>query len=187
MPVHQYEIEFQNALGRTASWGLQVPNFEPNSKILMDKSGLKSLQILLQNVMGEIPEEGVSQQCFAITYLMKEKLEELFKTELTYTLGYVELERRPVFYTPEKQLKSLIDKPLLNRSFNLHAWLTTPSYEIIDLTFGTTYGVVNNKPEAIGGIAAQHCSLFTDGFIHHPQLIGEDYLSAIGAIVQVGW
>lgn len=57
--------------------------------------------------------------------------------------------------------------------------------EIIDLTFVTTYGIVNNKPDVIGRCAFQHYSAFDDNMVNHPQLIGDDYLKKIGALKEV--
>jgi hypothetical protein len=68
-------------------------------------------------------------------------------------------------------------------AINLHAWLTTPNMEIIDLTFATTYGIVNNVPSVIGRCSFQHYSAFNENMVYHPQLVGEDYLKQIGALV----
>lgn len=55
--------------------------------------------------------------------------------------------------------------------------------EIIDLTFSTTYGIVNNVPSVIGRCSFQHYSAFNENMVYHPQLVGEDYLKQIGALV----
>ncbi|MDD1193724.1 hypothetical protein PT209_27510, partial [Klebsiella pneumoniae] len=68
-------------------------------------------------------------------------------------------------------------------AIDLHAWLTTPNLEIIDLTFATTYGIVNDIPSVIGRSSFQHYSEFNVNMVYHPQLIGDDYLKKIGAIV----
>jgi len=60
-------------------------------------------------------------------------------------------EKRAVFYTSEKGLKSKLGNPMSGvGTINLHVWLTTPNMEIIDLKFATTYGIVNNIPSIIG-------------------------------------
>lgn len=187
MSKSNYEVEFQNAIQRTKDWGLNAPLFKPSERRFFNDKGLRKLNTLLQDSLGKMHPKEVSQQCFAINYSMQEQLEALLGTDLTYTLGYVEYNQRNVFYTPEDELEALLGTPVSMRPINLHAWLTSPSYEIIDLTFGTTYGVVNNDPRCYGLMCAQHHSLFTKDFIHHPQVVGDDFLSAIGGILQVNW
>ncbi|MCS4269074.1 hypothetical protein [Serratia sp. BIGb0163] len=61
--------------------------------------------------------------------------------------------------------------------------LITPNMELIDITFSTTYGIVNDVPSVIGRFSFQHYSAFNEGMIYHPQLVGEDYWKKIGTLV----
>lgn len=161
-----------------------APYFKENPQRLAAE---KSLEIskYVQSVLGRRSASQISQQCIAVAFFMKEELESILNAPITFTLGYVELNHRNVFYTPEAELKALLNKPLTHGTLNLHAWLTTPSYEIIDPTFWTTYGVVNSDPDCIGLVMMQHYSLFNEYVIHHPQLVGEEYLYNIGGIVEL--
>ncbi|QQE95197.1 hypothetical protein JFB93_04330 [Providencia rettgeri] len=62
--------------------------------------------------------------------------------------------------------------------------MTTPNLEIIDLTFGTTLGVVTNNPNTYGLGYMQHYSKFDERMVYHPQLIGEDYLRRSGGLIE---
>ncbi len=42
---------------------------------------------------------------------------------------------------------------------------------------------MNDIPSVIGRSSFQHYSEFNDNMVYHPQLIGDDYLKKIGAIV----
>lgn len=179
-----YETEFHEALERTDLWGLCAPYFRATDSCFVE-GNIQKIGTLLQKTLGRFSAEHVSQQCFAVTFFMKEQLESMLENTLTYTLGYVELNQKNVFYTPYEKLKELLINPVTSGPVNLHAWLTTPAYEIIDLTFSTTYGVVNNDPSCIGGMMAQHHSAFTQDLKHHPQIIGEDFLYEIGAIKEL--
>lgn len=55
--------------------------------------------------------------------------------------------------------------------------------EIIDLTFATTYGIVNNIPSVIGRCSFQHDSEFNERMFYHPQLVNEDDLKQNGTFV----
>lgn len=55
--------------------------------------------------------------------------------------------------------------------------------EIIDLTFATTYGIVNNFLSVIGRCSFKHYYVVNENMIYHPQLVGEDYLKNIGVFI----
>jgi hypothetical protein len=181
-----YEDEFKLANERTHDWGLELPDVGYSSESVL--SGFKGADCLrvIQEISSQHTAEEISQQCFWYMLSIKDVLQKTLDTRLYYTLGYVQFNGEPVFYTPKNELR---DKMLTSvdagSAHNLHAWLTTPNMEIIDLTFGTTYGIVNNRPDVIGRCAFQHYSAFDDNMIYHPQLIGDDYLKKIGALVEV--
>ncbi|EMX4958083.1 TPA: hypothetical protein QHC21_002963 [Raoultella planticola] len=62
---------------------------------------------------------------------------------------------------------------------DIHAWLTLPSYEIIDLTLSTTFAINNNQPENAGIFIAKKADDVT-GLIYRPMLVGDEYLKQIG-------
>ncbi|MGP2734239.1 hypothetical protein [Serratia bockelmannii] len=68
-------------------------------------------------------------------------------------------------------------------TINSHLWLMTPNMEIIDITFATTYGIVNDIPSVIGRCSFQHHSEFNENMVYHSQLVGEGYLKKSGAFV----
>lgn len=184
--VKNYELEFNDAIVRTKSWGLICPNFNESSVPYITDSSLKIINVEIQKILGQFYAEQISQQCFNVTILIQSKLEKLLKTELIYTLGYVDFMGKSVFYTNENQLKQKINlKSDFSPLLNLHAWLTTPYYEIIDFTFGTTFGVVTNQPDCIGASSLQHYSKFNNDMIYHPQLVGHDYLKKTGGIIEL--
>lgn len=179
-----YETEFTSAVKRSRNWNLEVPDITLSKTPFLTGSKAESALKVIQSIASKHTPEEVSQQCFGYMYLVQDALEEALQTPLYYTLGYVDYEKRPVFYTDEKELKSKLGNPMSGvEAINLHAWLTTPNMEIIDLTFATTYGIVNNIPSVIGRCSLQHYSEFNENMVYHPQLVGEDYLKQIGAFV----
>lgn len=181
-----YEDEFKKACERTKEWGLEPPVVEYSSgSVLSGFRGADCLRVI-QEISSRHTAEEISQQCFWYMLTVKDALQKALNTQLYYTLGYVQFNGKPVFYTPENELKGkMLSYVEMGSALNLHAWLTTPNMEIIDLTFGTTYGIVNNRPDVIGRCAFQHYSAFDDNMVYHPQLIGDDYLKKIGALIEV--
>lgn len=180
-----YESEFNQALKLAHKWRLATPKFTPSSQPFINKESSAKFNEIIQKILGPIPPEHISQQCFIINALVKEDLEDVFKTPLYYTLGYVSCNKRPMFFTPINELHQLLKHGFKGGAINLHAWLTTPHYEIIDLTCSTTVGFARNDPQLYGRIALQHHSQFNEGMIHHPQLVGEDFLREINALIEL--
>ncbi|WP_186164468.1 hypothetical protein [Burkholderia gladioli] len=130
--------------------------------------------------------EDVAAQCFAVSSFLRERLQDVLGVPLTYTLGYVNLGDGPVFHTPVDTLKAMFDAGShASRTLELHAWLTLPSREIIDLTLATTLGVVRNEPELLGRFAFIHSDELVGNQSYHPQLLGEAYLRRIGAMIKL--
>ncbi|AIY40134.1 hypothetical protein LT85_0976 [Collimonas arenae] len=136
--------------------------------------------------MGHFDAEKIAVQCFAFSGFVQDALEEVLDVPLTYTLGFVKLGNKPIFYTSMEGLKEMLDagRPA-TATLNLHAWLTLPSDEIIDVTFGTTLGVLRNEPEMIGRIATIHPDDMVGEHSYHPQLLGDDFLRRIGVLVEL--
>ncbi|CAI1042203.1 Uncharacterised protein [Serratia ficaria] len=179
-----YEAEFVSAVKRSRKWNLEVPDIKLIKAPFLTGDKSEAALKVIQSIASKHTPEEVSQQCFGYMYFVQDALEEALQTPLYYTLGYVDYEKRPVFYTGEEKLKSNLDNPMSSAgAINLHAWLTTPNMEIIDLTFATTYGIVNDVPSVIGRCSFQHYSAFNENMIYRPQLVGEDYLKKIGALV----
>ena len=180
-----YEVTFGKALIRSRQWGLQPVRFQPSQKRYVSDANTELLRRCLQDNFEKVHPQQISQQCFMVHAAMIGPLEEAIGVPLTYTIGYVTLNGRPVFHTPIRQLRSIMQSGMTSPALNLHAWLTLPSHEIIDLTFATTFGMLNNIPETIGLMSFLHPRDLKGGTKYHPQLVGDAYLYQIGAMLDV--
>ncbi|WP_336844137.1 hypothetical protein [Providencia rettgeri] len=180
-----YKTEFLDAIERSERWGLSVPSVSLSDIPVLSEPEQGEAVKIINQIFSNYRPEDVSQQCFGIMLYLQPFLEEIFRKPLYYTLGYIQYNHRPVFFTPCEVLKEKMVTPFTTGgSFNLHAWLTTPNLEIIDLTFGTTFGVVTNNPDTYGLSSMQHYSKFDERMIYHPQLVGEDYLRKCGGLIE---
>ncbi|WP_186078026.1 hypothetical protein [Burkholderia gladioli] len=181
-----YEAEFEQAAARTRLWGLTCrPGDGTSERFVSPASGAK-VAACVQAVLGHMQAEDVAAQCFAVSSFLREQLQDVLGIPLTYTLGYVNLGSGPVFYTPVERLKEMFDAgSYASRTLELHAWLTLPSREIIDLTLATTLGVVRDEPELLGRFAFIHPDELVGNQSYHPQLLGEAFLRRIGAMIKL--
>ena len=180
-----YEIEFDQAMDRTRSWGLPSPVGSRTTSRYVSPDTLAKVGGYAQDLLGAMQPEEVSAQCFAISAIARVPLEEVLGLPLTYTLGYVNLGRGVVFHTPVDDLKSMMGRPRTTpHAVELHAWLTLPSREIIDLTLATTLGIVRKEPDLLGRVAFIHPSDLVGNQSYHPQVLGEEFLRRTGALVE---
>ncbi|MGI4479748.1 hypothetical protein ACR2XL_02605 [Klebsiella pneumoniae] len=104
-----YETEFIAAVKRSKKWKLEVPNITlKNTPFLAGERATIALKVI-QHYASMHSAEEVSQQCFGYMYGIQNTLEDALQTPLYYTLGYVEFEKRPVFYTEIPKLERNLD------------------------------------------------------------------------------
>lgn len=185
--IVSYEVELEAAMKRTQEWGLPCPSFAFNSRRFLTPTFIEGLIGCTQRVTGHLGPRDIAGQCFAVHHFIKDAIEQDLGVPLLYTIGYVTYESgRAVFHTEVTQLKAMLDRgPPLSGPLSLHAWLTMPSHEILDLTFGTTYGVVHGIEKLLGTATFTHPSELKHGMRYHPQLVGTDYFHRIGAITEL--
>lgn len=179
-----YQTQFSDALKRTKRLGLELPDFTPTPKRYLSGENAADIgRCWIDTFPNERPE-AFSGRCFQATGAIQAPLEDLLGIPLYFTLEYVQFEGRPVFHTPTDKLKPMLKQNLSFQPVNLHAWLTLPSHEIIDLTFLTTVGVVNNVPDFIGRACVSHPDDLPEAIIYHPQLVGGDFLKKTGVLLE---
>jgi hypothetical protein len=179
-----YEVEFMSAVKRSQEWNLDIQHDIKISRMLsLDSKRCELVFSLLHELSFGYREWGDKKERFKYTSLAKNRLEEVLKVPLYYTIGYVELNRFPILHTVDSELKSKEINPSLNiESSDLHSWLTTPGMEVIDIFYNPPSGVGNNDASVAGCYFFQCNSKFNEGVIYHPQFIGDDYLKRISDI-----
>lgn len=176
-----YEQEFNASLTRTQKWKLNPPPFTPLQARLLTDDVMAKIQQCWASELSGCRYGDFSQKCFQVTSILHEPLQEVLGVPLIYTLGYVQEEGKgPIFHTELAQLKKLTRNkgPLLH--IDLHAWLTLPTYEILDFTLLTTLGTLLDMPDLKGRAVAGHPEDFPGQPSYHPQLIGDEFLLKSG-------
>jgi hypothetical protein len=141
---------------------------------------------LLRNTVGEIGVEEVVAQCLSIHYRLAYAVEGLLDTPCYFTIGYVETSKRLMFHQTEEDLQRILANGISGPNLNIHAWLTLPTMEIMDFSLPTSYAILNETEEGIGGLIATHADSLTGGLKYHPMLVGDDFLRKVGALVEFG-
>jgi len=179
-----YEAELDAAIARTRQWGLECPYIKFNTQRYLTDAFIGRIVKSAQGVTGQLAPSDIVGQCFAVHHFIKDAIEQDLGVPLLYTIGYVSFGSENAFHTDLDELKAMLHRGQISGSLSLHAWLTLPSHEILDFTFGTTYGVVHGFKEVIGNATFLHPSELKGTQRYRPQLVGTDYFRRIGAIIE---
>ncbi|UUA74275.1 hypothetical protein [Cellvibrio sp. QJXJ] len=181
-PQGVYANNFLQALNTTRELKLDTPVVQFQSKKIITDDLCKKIPSWIEKQVGRLAIEEVAGQCIAIHYRIKKPLEDLFKTELYYTVGYVENQFDKRFYHDKNDLIKLLESSKTKPKLHVHTWLTLPSMEIIDYSLPSTYAVAHNRPDHYFDVLADHADELRNSITYHPTIIGEDFLCRIGAI-----
>ncbi|WP_404419321.1 hypothetical protein [Marinospirillum sp.] len=181
-----YKLEFEKAVERTKAFKLECPEVVFFGGTLLTAERMKKFPYVLRDAVGEISIEELVAQCLSIHYRLSEVMAELFDTPCYFTIGYVDTVDRLMFHQSEQDLRELLQSGINGSSLNIHAWLTLPTMEIMDFSLPTSYAIVNEMKEGIGGLIATHADSLTSGMKYHPMLVGEDFLRKCGGLIEFG-
>ncbi|OVZ88295.1 hypothetical protein CBW54_09590 [Yersinia kristensenii] len=184
-----YSEEFKIALERTARFNLTPPDSfsETSTRVMNDKRVRNLNRILAPIFEGMVSYEQMVGQCMPLHLKALPILEEWLGCPVYYTLGWID------DGTPKGLHKfddDMIADKLANGhqddTINIHAWLTLPSMEIIDLTLSTSFSILQGLKEGEGGVIVKKADEIT-GFAYKPMLVGEAFLSKSGILQNVTW
>lgn len=180
-----YERLFVDALARTGELGLPAPSFKPISARIITPAKMEKAATRVGRHLQNIQPQQIAAQCFAINSAVVDVIAEAFETPAYITIGNVAADGHWFYKVDTSYLKNLIANGITpGQGLKLHAWITLPSYEIIDITLPTTYAVVKGIPELIGGAMANHPTEIR-GMVFEPLIIGGEFFRRIGGIADV--
>ncbi|MGO1069631.1 hypothetical protein [Lysobacter sp. CA199] len=183
-----YEAAFVAAQARSILWGLRPPAMEPLPVRYASPTAIAAVRWQLHRAIGHLSEDIVTTQRFGITAAVRTMLEAELKVPLAYTLGYVRQNGQRLCCTPIEGLEQMLRTGIApGARVSLHAWLTLPSHEVIDLSFWALF------PDLSGAEEREMRSLFMHpdqmlGRSYFPQWIGDGFVRRIGVLKEYeGW
>lgn len=130
-------------------------------------------------------EKGIlAFNCHKVSYFMKPILEKYFDTELYLTIGYISFSESTFFEINDNQITNLLThKPKeVQYKIPFHVWLTLPSMEIIDLTFGQSFAKKSSEDIRMNQFILKHPDKLSGSMQYHPMIVGKDFLKSIGVL-----
>ncbi|QTD90882.1 hypothetical protein OHZ10_11740 [Burkholderia arboris] len=181
-----YEQEFLAAIERTKGFGLVPPAFTVSSKQRwFDADNLTRFPFVVRDALGELDFEDVVGQCMAIHYRLLPALNAWLGCSVFFTIGWIDDETEEgMFRFDEAFIAEMLRTGYVGGTVKLHAWLTLPSMEIVDMSLPTTMGVVQKRPEMLGGAITRYAGELK-GMAYKPMLVGDDFLRKTGLLTEL--
>lgn len=183
-----YATEWASALQRTQRFGLSTPAFQRSTEKFITQDVLERFPYVVRDAFGELSFEEVVGQCVAIHHRVLPVIEEMLGCEVYFTLGWVDdRSERGMFRFDDAFIEERLSNPriVFGEALNLHAWLTLPSLEVIDISLVTSIVVINKMKDGHGGVLAGPADSF-NGFSYKPMLVGTDFLKKSGMLLEFG-
>lgn len=155
----KYLDRFNQAILCTKEFNLNTPNIEINRNIrYLNEDSMERMVKYIQMKHPDSEISDISTKCFSYHLTLQKDINDFFRCQSIYTLGYVEFYDGKTYHkTSKKELYKLLQEDKQRRSvLNIHAWLTLPSMEILDFTFLTTFWMLIKAKRLIGGVILNH-------------------------------
>lgn len=181
-----YTKEFTEAVARSKKFGLTVPahKIEP-SKVFLDAKAHAEFPYVVRDGLGDLDLPDVVGQCLAVHYRLVPVISDWLGCDVLYTIGWIDdMTDSGMFRFDDSFVADKLRSGHGGGTVNIHAWLTLPSMEIIDVALSTSMGHLQKRPEMLGGVIASHPDDLK-GMVYKPMLVGDDFLSKAGLLAFV--
>ncbi|WP_165841893.1 hypothetical protein [Paraburkholderia unamae] len=180
-----YAHEFAAAVTRSKEFGLLAPQFElETTRRWFDANRLARFPYVMRDGLGELGIEDLMSQCMSIHYRMRSVVQDWLDCPVMYTLGWIDDgTAHGMFKFDDAFITKMLRIGHNGGTVNLHAWLTLPSMEIIDVSLATTMGIAQKRPEMLGLTIIRPADELT-GMAYKPMLVGDDFLRKTGLLIE---
>jgi hypothetical protein len=184
----RYEAAFVAAQARSILWGLRPPLMDPLPVRYASPSTIAAIRWQLHRSIGHLSEDIVATQRFGITAAVRTLLEAELKVPLSYTLGHVRQNGQRLCYTAIEGLEQMLRTGIApGARVSLHAWLTLPSHEVIDVSLWALFPDLSCAEEREMRSLFMHPDQMP-GRSYCPQWVGDGFVRRIGVLKEYeGW
>lgn len=182
-----YAAEWAAAVERTKRFDLDVPSHEvQSSHLYLTDARQAEFPYVVQRGLGELDTSDVVAQCMAIHYRLAPVIQEWLGCPVLYTIGWIDDDTETgMFKFDDPFIEEKLKNGHVGGTVNLHAWLTLPSMEVIDVALATTIAVLKKIPDGYGRVLARPADGL-NGMAYKPMLVGSDFLRKTGLLREWG-
>ena len=177
-----YAQEFEAAWARTERLGLEAPPV----RLVVRKDCVdmaKVMPVLLDYFDRHDPAELISQTA-AIHFALVPLLTRETGIPFQLTIGWMVHDGKTIFQHDEETIQRFLREKLDAWSCEgmpFHLWLTSPAYEVIDVTFAMNLGWAKTREQCEKLVIYQPAHAPADKNIYHPMVIGPEFFNQSGA------
>jgi len=156
------------------------PGFDPTGPIVTDEFSEIVREWARLNICSR-SDEHIAGMCMQITHDLVDFLRGA-GIDAIYTLGWMSYHDQPVYRFGQTDVRRWITHGIPNRrKVDVHAWVTLPSAEVIDPSWLSTIGIVQNKRELVGAVIVADPEQRTS-HQYHPVTVDTQILFRIGLL-----
>jgi len=184
--MQTYAEEYMQAVLLAERYGLASPLM--NVMVRKNCTDLDRLTPVLQEFMADYTMEDVANRSIEVNLKLIPFLAEKLGIPFTFTVGWFDDRGKQVYRHDETLLQELLKGMKSADYFKglpLHFWLTSPAFEVLDVCLYTILAQVMRKPEIAGGVIYYSNTEPKPEIVYHPTIVGTDFLTRIGAVVDV--
>lgn len=192
-----YKSRFSDAIARTARLGFDLPNEELtklrlNAALFFNYENKEGLLQHLSRVLGNLRDQIEGDNGIHMSLAAKSAIEEYLGVPAIFTWGAMEHKGAHVFKCEQEEIMSLFNHILPKPGkINIHAWLTLPSFEVIDLFyldyFSRQKDKVSSPEKTFDYIFGDVKDVFgSQQIVYSPMMIGSDSLIKLSQVFETG-
>ena len=183
LKLSPYVGEYLTAIDRTGEFG-----FEPPMRLLMKKDcvDMHAVRPLLLEYFERSPPDSMIGQTAAIHFALVPLLYEKTRIPFNLTIGWIVRNGKAIYQHDERLIQRFIEgntQAWLDEGCPFHLWLTSPAFEILDVTFAMNLSWAKNREECADLIVYQSAHYPPGESIYHPTLVGPDFFHKTGGVL----
>ena len=181
-----YVQEFEAAWERTGRLGLSLPSVRlAVRKDCVDIA--KTMSVLLDYFARHDPAQLIGQTA-AIHFALVPLLMRETGIPFQLTIGWMVHEGRTIFQHDEETYRRFLREKFAawsREGVPFHLWLTSPAYEILDVTFAMNLGWAKTREQCEKLVIYQSAHALPSKDVYHPMLVGPAFFNQTGAAISV--
>jgi hypothetical protein len=181
--LSSYVAEYLAAIDRTEQFGFEAP-----IRVLVKKDcvDMQSLQPVLLDFFERSPPDSMIGQTAAIHFALVPLLYDKTGIPFNLTIGSIVRKGKAICQHDARLIQRFIEgntDAWLEEGCPFHLWLTSPAFEILDVTFAMNLGWAKNREECADLIVYQSAHDPPGDSIYHPTIVGSDFFHKTGGVL----
>jgi hypothetical protein len=183
LKLSPYVGEYLAAIDRTEAFGFETP---PRLQVRKDCIDMQALRPILLDYCERSPPDSMIGQTAAIHFDLVPLLHDKTGIPFNLTIGWLVHKGKAIYQHDERLIQRFIEgntDAWLEEGCPFHLWMTSPAFEILDVTFAMNLGWTKNREGCADSIVYQSAHDPPSDSTYHPTLVGPDFFHKTGGVL----